>query len=179
MSSPGKSLITVTNVAIVVVALLLSIVCVKKYLLAPAKPTPLPPITIGTKISIADVDWSCSHRTFLVALQEGCHFCTESAPFYKRLVARASANKNLRLIAVLPQDPIAAHQYLDSVGVSIVDVKRSGFSEIGISGTPTLLLLDDQGMVRAFWVGMLSLDQENEVLRRVGEVGLNQPGDPL
>jgi hypothetical protein len=179
MSRSGKGLVTVTNLAIVIVALLLSVLCVKKYLLVPAKPTPLPPITLGTKISIANVDWSRSRRTFVVALQEGCHFCTESAPFYKRLVVRASTNKNLRLIAVLPQDPIAAQRYLDSVGVSIVDVKRFGLREIGISGTPTLLLLDDQGIVKASWVGRLSVDQENEVLRRIDEIALNQPGDSL
>jgi len=173
MDGSRKTLNSVINVAIVLLAVGLGIVCVKKYLPATATVAPVVPVTVGKTISIADVDWSRSRRTFLIALQEGCHFCTESAPFYKRLMASASHNENLRLIAVLPQDPNAGRHYLDSLGVSIVDVKSSELTKIGITGTPTLLLLDDHGSVRAFWVGKLSVDQENEVLRRVEEIGLN------
>lgn len=126
-------------------------------------------IAVGTNISIPGVDWSRSRRTMVVALQEGCAFCTGSAPFYKRLVAKATGNENLRLIAVLPQDQIEARRYLDSLDISIDDVKQSDLSKIGISGTPTLLLLDDHGVVTGFWVGALSVDQENEVLRRLGK----------
>ena len=173
MGGSHKTFKGLTNLAIVVLAVLLCIVCVRKYLPAMAMVEPVAQITLGTKISIADVDWSLRRRTLLIALQAGCHFCTESAPFYRRLVASASHNENLSLMAVLPQDPNAARQYLDSLGISSVDFKWSELTKIGITGTPTLLLLDDHGVVRAFWVGKLSVDQEDEVLRRIGEIGLN------
>ncbi len=173
--SINNRLVAATNVAIVVTAVLLGIVCVKKYLLTftittPTKPAAPAPIVVGTNISIPDVVWSRSRKTMIVALHEGCRFCTESAPFYKRLVAKANGNKNLQLIAVLPQDPINARQYLDSLGVAFNDIKYLELRKIGVSSTPTLLLLDDHGVITAFWVGALSVDQENEVLRRIGEI---------
>lgn len=172
----GNRLITALNLTIVVVALALGIVCVKKYVLtdpAPAKLPEPPPIVVGTHISIPDVVWSRSRKTMVVALHEQCPFCTQSAPFYKRLVEKASGNKNLQLIAVLPHDPGNARKYIDSLGVAFSDVKYSELRKIGVSATPTLILLDGDGAITASWVGALSVDQENEVLRRIGEVALN------
>jgi hypothetical protein len=161
-------IIAATNIAIAVVALLLVVVCIKKFFLAGAKPRPLPAIQVGTKISVPNVDWSRSRETMLVVLQDGCRFCTESSPFYRRLVEQSSRNAGVRLIAVLPQDPDRGRRYLDSLGVTIAEVKQSDLGAIGVAGTPTLLLLDNQGKVEASWVGTLSAPQEAEVLRRVG-----------
>lgn len=170
-----KKLITVVNIAIVAVALTLGVVVVKKYLLTapPTKPPELPPIVVGTQISIPEVVWSRSRRTMVVALHEQCPFCTQSAPFYKRLVEKANENKNLQLIAVLPHNPSDARKYLDSIGVAFNEVKYSELRKISVSATPTLLLLDDNGAITASWVGALTVDQENEVLRRIGEVASN------
>jgi hypothetical protein len=168
-------LVAITNFAIVVVALLLGIVCVKKYLLTPtkAKPAEPAPIVVGTRISIPDVEWSRSRKTMVVALHRQCPFCSQSAPFYKRLVEKVNGNQNLQLLAVLPHDPVIAHQYLDSIGVAFTEVRSSDLSKIGVSGTPTILLLNDQGAITASWVGALSVDQENEMLRRVEEIAMN------
>lgn len=171
----NNRLVAAINVSIIVTAVLLGVVCVKKYLLTyitttATKPAALAPIAVGTNISIPNVVWSRSRKTMIVALHEGCRFCTESAPFYKRLIAKANANKNLQLIAVLPQDPINAGLYLDSLGVAFSDIKYLELRKIGVRSTPTLLLLDDHGVITAFWVGALSVDQENEVLRRIEEI---------
>jgi hypothetical protein len=173
MKISNRRIVTVTNLAIAVVALLLCIVSVKKFLLADGNPMLSPSVNLGTRISISDVNWKDSRETLLVVLQEGCRFCSESAPFYKRLVAKASENGSIRLIAVLPQSPSEAHRYLDTLGVSIANVKQSNLSGINVPGTPTLLLLDDQGIVRASWVGRLSAEKEIEVLDIVRNVGLD------
>lgn len=117
-----KALVAATNIAIIVAAVLLVVVVTKRYLftateVTPAKPTVSAPIVVGTNISIPGVEWSRTRKTMIVALNEECRFCTESAPFYKRLLAKASVNKNLQVIAVLPQDPANARRYLNSLGV--------------------------------------------------------------
>jgi hypothetical protein len=39
--------------------------------------------------------------------------------------------------------------------------------EIGVRGTPTLILIDGGGVVKQSWVGRLSADEEAEVLSRL------------
>ena len=172
----NKTLLAATNLAIIAAAVLLGIVVAKKYVFTtvatPAIPAAAAPIVPGTNISLPGVEWSRSRKTMIVALNEQCRFCTESAPFYKRLIEKANGNKDLQVIAVLPQDPANARRYLDSLGVAFNDIKFSELRKIGISATPTLLLLDDRGAITASWVGALTVDQENEVLRRIGEVAL-------
>ena len=172
---PRNKLAAITNLAIVAVALLLGFVCVKKYLLTPtnARPAEPAPIVVGTRISLPDVDWSRTRKSMVVALNRECRFCTQSAPFYKRLVEKANGNKNLQLVAVLPHDPNTAHQYLDSIGVAFNEVRSSELNKISVSGTPTILLLNDKGAITASWVGALTVDQENEVLRRLDEIAMN------
>src|ERR1041384_717601 len=74
------------NVAIVLVAVTVIGVIAKQYLLPRQPPKPPAGIAAGTKLSIRGVDWAQNESTLIVALQKGCHFCSESAPFYQQLV---------------------------------------------------------------------------------------------
>ena len=81
------------NVAIILVGILLGTVLVKNNLFSspPALAAPPPAIAPGTKLSVEGVDWKTNGRTLVLALSVGCRYCTESAPFYKRL-AQERAN---------------------------------------------------------------------------------------
>ena len=157
------------NIAIVIVALVVVGVLVKQYWgrRQPAKP---PAIAAGTKMTIADVDWAKNGSTLIVALQKGCHFCSESAPFYQRLVNDTHDKNGLKIVAVLPQDISDARQYLESLKVPIADVKQAQLSSFGVSGTPTLILVDGQGRVLNSWVGRLPPDAEAEVMGKLKQV---------
>lgn len=113
------------------------------------------------------VDWSNNNQTLLLVLQKGCHFCTESAAFYQRLVRETAGHGSIHLIAVLPQAPDESKKYLDDLGVAIDEVKQAKLDSIGVQGTPTLILVNDKGVVMTSWVGKLSADGEAEVLRRL------------
>jgi thioredoxin-related protein len=113
------------------------------------------------------VDWSNNNQTLLLVLQKGCHFCTESAAFYQRLVRETAGHGNIHLIAVLPQATDESKKYLDDLGVAIEEVKQATPDSIGVPGTPTLILVNDQGVVMTSWVGKLSADDEAKVLRRL------------
>ena len=166
-----KKLELLANVAIIVVALLLGVVLVRRYLLPgsqaepataePARPQP------GTKLPLADVDWSESRRTLVLVLSKTCQFCTESAPFYQRVARERAANENLRLIAVLPQDVEQGREYLNSIGLAVDDIRQAPPPTLGLRGTPALILADDAGGVLDSWVGKLPPDKESEVLGRL------------
>lgn len=162
----SKHVETTANVATIVVAILLSVVLVKQFLLpAPRRGrTSVPQAVAGTSLtkSLPGVDWKKNGRTLILAISTQCHFCTESAPFFQRI--GREAGKDVKLVAVLPQPNPEAQQYLNTEGVRVDDVKRATLAALGVTGTPTLLLVNDSGTVTNVWEGKLPPDKEEEVL---------------
>ena len=102
MSALTRKIEVLANVAIILVAILLGIVLVQQFIRKEQPQTPS--IVAGTKLRLPDIDWEHNRRTLLLVLQQGCHFCTESAPFYQRLVRETAGREDINLVAVLPQD---------------------------------------------------------------------------
>lgn len=151
------------NVAIIVVAILLGYFLIQKFFLQQnPQPSPPPEIAKGTKVSLADVDWQANQKTLLLVLQKGCHFCSESMPFYKTLVEK-SKEKGIKLVAVLPNSREEGSQYLRENGVEIQDVVQAQLNSINVRGTPTLILVNDKGEVSNSWIGKLPAHKEVEV----------------
>lgn len=46
----------------------------------------------------------------------------------------------------------------------IPEVRQAGLDALGVRGTPTLLLINDKGVVIKSWVGRLPIDKEGEVI---------------
>lgn len=160
-----------TNIVIITVAVLLSIVLVNNHILHGGQPDARAldsPRTIptGTKVSLRDVNWAANKRTLLMVLSDGCRFCTESADFYKKLAQERAKHDDMRIIAVLPQEVSAGQAYLNKLGVSVDEVRQLPLNLVGVRGTPTLILVDDKGLVTASWVGKLPSEKEVEVLNR-------------
>jgi hypothetical protein len=168
------------NIAIIVVALLLGGVLIKKYLFTnnEAAHSADPRIPAGTKAALPGVDWAKNGETLVLVLSRDCRYCTQSAPFYQRLTRAAAGRPGLHLLAVLPQEVEVGKSYLSELGISVNDVRQASPSTTGAGVTPTLILVDGQGIVKNSWVGQLATPEENEVLtqlalNRAGSDGLN------
>lgn len=181
-----------TNFSIIIVALIGATVLVKDYLLRPKavalkdnpaavaernvpgpgdasrgdRPARTGPVA-GTQISLPGINFNDSEETVLLALSNKCHFCTESADFYQRLVREVSGRKNARVIAVFPQEVGEGRKYLDGLNVPITAVSQASLDSLGVKGTPTLVILDKAGVVKQSWVGRLNAERESEVLSRI------------
>jgi hypothetical protein len=166
MSLAGK-IETTANAATIIAAALLSVVLVKVYLL----PSPIvrsapvvsaPEIVKGKRMDahLLGVDWAKNHRTLVLAISTTCHFCTESAPFFRRL----GEEKDVKTVAALPQSVSEGKKYLAGESVHVDEVRQVPLNSLGIMATPTLLLVNEAGVVTDVWVGKLPPDQENEVL---------------
>ncbi|PYS89282.1 MAG: hypothetical protein DMF64_18185, partial [Acidobacteria bacterium] len=132
-----------------------------KILAAQAKPIGL---KVGSTIPLAGMNWAQNKQTLLLVLRDGCHLCSDSAPFYQRLVKEQDAQSDTELAAVLPGTVADSRAYLNRLGVPIKDVRQTSLGALGISGTPTILLVNDQGVVTQAWVGRLPTDKEVEVI---------------
>lgn len=154
------------NIAIAIVAILIGVVLVKNYLLPSHQQVSanLPPeIQAGEKISLPDVDWSKTDQTLLLILSQNCHFCSESTGFYQQLVKETSTNKQARLIAAFPQDVNEGKKYLTEHELAISEIKQISLDSIKTRGTPTLILVDHDGVVKKTWIGKLPPEKETEV----------------
>jgi hypothetical protein len=165
MNNLNKRIELLANVAIIVVALLIAGVLVKRYLLPQAEsPQARARIQPGTKLSVPGVEWGKNERTLLLVLSTSCHFCTESSPFYQRLAREKAKKGGVGLVAVLPQSVGESQKYLNDLGVSVDDIKQAGLDAVHVRGTPTLIMADRTGAVVESWVGKLQAEAEGEVL---------------
>src|SRR5262249_36367789 len=151
-----------TNIAILIVAVLMGVVLVQRYILAPGKPAP-PTVSVGTAVFLPDIYLAGDGRTQVLPVQEGGDLLSERAPFYQRLVREAS-NNHIPVVAVFPQTIESGQKYLNDIKVPINNVRQATLKSIGVGGTPTLLLVDNTGKIVTGWIGKLAPDQEMEVL---------------
>ncbi|MET0622153.1 MAG: hypothetical protein ABW250_04140 [Pyrinomonadaceae bacterium] len=162
---------TSANVAIILAATVLCTVLVKSYVIPASVPNAAGEsaearreVKRGDKVAVSGVDWQEGQKTLLLVLSTTCHFCTESSPFYQRIVKERG---DTRLVALVPQAEEEGQAYLRSLGVSIDEVKHITFKGMGLTGTPTLLLVNGDGVVSDVWVGALPPNKEEEVIGRL------------
>jgi len=177
-----RKLEAIANVAVVIAAVVLCSIAIKKYLLPtlrkevvatqtsialPAAPQKRS-IAPGTRISLPEVDWSKSKLSVLLALSTKCHFCSESAPFYQQL--QQAMPKNVAVVTVLPQTVDDSKPYVNKLGLSSSRVVQSTLASVNVSGTPTLMLIDQNGVVKDSWIGKLSDQEIKNVLERIAKL---------
>jgi hypothetical protein len=166
MSIAGK-IETTANVATIIVAVLITTVVVKTYVspsaFARSAVVSAPEVAKGQSVDgrALGVNWAKNHRTLVLAISTTCHFCKDSVPFYQKLGA---VEKDVKMVAVLPQPVTEAQKYFSDAGVHVDDVRQVPLNTLGVRGTPTLLLVNDAGVVTDVWVGKLQPDQEVQVL---------------
>jgi hypothetical protein len=172
MSISGK-IETTANIATIIVALLISTVVLKTYVFPntvarSAIVAPAPEVVKGKSVDgrALGVDWKRNRRTLVMAISTTCHYCKDSVPFYQKLGATGT---DVKMIAVLPQPVAEGQQYLNGAGVHVDEVKQATLNTLGVRGTPTLMLVNDSGVVTDVWIGKLQPDQEAQVLTALGK----------
>lgn len=148
------------NISIVIVAVVIVIVFVRNYFPA-SKASPLA-IAAGARLTGQPVNWHDSPKNVVLVLSTTCHFCKESSGFYRKLAE--DCRSHARTVALFPQTPEEAQAYLRAEDVQVDEVKQTDFQSLQIGGTPTLLLVDSNGVVQRVWLGKLSEVKEKEVL---------------
>ena len=156
-----------TNVAVLIASCLFAVIAWRIV----SHPQNVPSVKpsqqiVGTRVNLPSVTWQSGKSTVVLALSTECHFCSESKPFYRQLISKATAD-GVKVVAVLPQSPDASKKYLDIDSVAVAQVVQQPLSNLNVSGTPTLLLVDSQGIVTKTWIGKLDSAAEKEVLAHI------------
>ena len=120
---------------------------------------------VGKTLKGVDIDWNKTGANLVMVINKDCHFCSESAPFYRRLTA--SADPRVQIAALFTHDVAPARAYLDRLGLRLSVIRGSISFEWPVM-TPTLMLCDATGKVTRVWIGKLTAAEELEVLSAVG-----------
>jgi hypothetical protein len=152
--------------AMVVSFLLLAGVTTRSFVLS-RRPDPatVPRVKIGEAVKLPGVSPSAARLTFVIVLSSQCEYCLHDLPLYRSLsAARSSSGGILHLVAVLPENTATATAFLNSSGVATDNVLSMAPLELGVQMVPALLLLDENGKLKRYWVGEMNQGRERELL---------------
>lgn len=117
---------------------------------------------------VPDSELSRSDYTLVLILQSQCRFCRESMDFYRELARRRDASRGVLTLGVLmPDDGQTARTYLKANGVAPNFVVARWSSRSRRVVTPTVLLVDRTGTLKAAWTGRMGPQAEGELLTRL------------
>lgn len=153
------------NVAILCVCILIGVIGFKKFVFTYSHNAVEIPRK-GSRIELGGVNWDRAERTLVLALSTKCHFCNDSADFYRRL---APAAAGVPVVAVFPQstDEARAHWTGQNLPFGGVEFAQAPTGRLPISGTPTLILVDRKGVVLRAWAGKQLASGEAEIIHAV------------
>lgn len=114
------------------------------------------------------LDYGISTQTLLVAMSTKCQYCTDSVPFYNRLVEAGRQNPTpTRILAVFPDAADEVERYVKRNDLRVEALAAADFKAMNIAGTPTVILVDDSGRVLNFWVGKVPEEVEPQIAKAI------------
>jgi len=122
---------------------------------------------VGSTVPIVGMDWAKNRQTLIIAIQPDCRYCEDSMPFYRQLLASNKTGAFYPLI-VSPRAEAVTRTLLTSHDVNTGDVRISDFGRLGVTRTPTVMLVGSDGRVERVWIGQLTPAHENELFRLLG-----------
>ena len=143
------------NIGIVLACVLLATGLAQRYYLT-RRPS-------GRTVSLPGVDFSRSRKTLVLFLQQDCESCTKSLPFYRKLLDSFPEPSNVQFVLITPNQPQVAGNFYKNEGLSFSTILRGEKGLLGVALSPTLLLVESNGIVRGSWIGELQADGENQI----------------
>jgi hypothetical protein len=165
MQNIGKKLNILANITIIIFGLIVSVLLVKRQFFSESKFT-TNNIKIGKRFPLEGVKWDQSNHTLFLVITDTCKYCTDSAPFYRQL-AEMRGQYKLKMTVITLDRSDEGQKYINSLGITVDEVKQFGDKSIGTVRTPTIILADGSGIVTGVWSGKLTSAKEMEVLDKL------------
>jgi hypothetical protein len=159
----------VTNLALLVVAVTIIAVMISGYLKRTAPLQLENGFHKGDRLpAIRNVDYGSTDRTLLILMSTKCDYCKLSLPFYAQLADKAKyASTAIQVVAVFPNTAAEVQRYTTSNDLNLRTIPEIRLGELHVSATPTLILTSRDGTIQDFWVGLLSSENQQEVLSKI------------
>jgi thioredoxin-related protein len=107
-------------------------------------------------------------QTLFIAMSTTCHHCNESVPFYNQLAVTLNRDDSqTTIVGVFPNTQDEVRDYTERQQLKIPTIAAIDLNAFRVQGTPTMILVDHTGKVLDFWVGKLSKDEEQNVIKYI------------
>jgi thioredoxin-related protein len=117
---------------------------------------------------IPGVDYKSAPRTLLIAMNSNCGYCNESIPFYRELKeAQREHNEKTRIIAIFSDMENIAKHYVKQKQLDMEAIAEVNLKTLNVDATPTIILVNSSGTILDFWIGKLSPDDEQLVVKSI------------
>lgn len=173
----NKTLSRLINIGILATCMVLAYLLFRNYYLKPVAPLPTQRASgseevIGKRLTLSNVDWARANQTVVIAVKSDCAFCRDSIPFYERLSRVLASRSDVQTIVLLPDEDKGLEESANHLGFNFKEVRNVSFPStlgtLGVTGVPSLLIVDKNGTVSQAWQGLLSQSSELQVLKTLG-----------
>ncbi len=124
----------------------------------------------GAKFPVlTGVRYEGKSTTLLLFASAHCKHCQASSGFYKKLFQTMEKRRSEVQAAVVFPKADGQYDWVNAYGLpqSVVLVQIDQL-QLDISGTPTIVLVDEKGIVKKSWVGQLNFIEEQQLLNLLG-----------
>jgi hypothetical protein len=119
---------------------------------------------VGREVKLPGADWQAAPVSLVLQISSTCHFCDESMPFYRQLIAARQSAAAKVPVLVASRDAVAViRKHLEDEQVTVDKVLHSRMDGFG-SSTPTVYVVDSKGLVKRVFLGKLDSSGEKELL---------------
>ncbi len=122
-----------------------------------------PPVSRGSNITGLQLS---RHPSLVLVTSSECKYSRLNSAFHQRLT-QVAVDSRIYVVAIVNDDR-AVGWYADLLRIPITEIKVRRAKLIGLRGTPTIILTDRTGRVRALWEGHMSPYQQEAILAQVG-----------
>jgi hypothetical protein len=156
---------TVTHVCLIGLCCLAGGLLIEQRFFSQPEAETVPPRgLVGREVKLPGADWQAAPVSILLQISSTCRFCNESMPFYKQLMAVRQAQSTKVPVIVASADAVAVMQkHLEDQQVTVDKVLHSRLESLGVV-TPTVYIVDSQGVVKRVFIGKLDSSGEKELL---------------
>jgi hypothetical protein len=156
---------TVTHVFLIGVCCLAGGLLIEQRFFSPPETgMELPAALVGREVKLPGADWQAAPLSVVLQISSTCHFCNESMPFYRQLMAARQAQAAKVPVIVASADAVPViRKHLEDEQVAVDKVLHSRMEAFG-TGTPTVYIVDSKGVVKRAFVGKLDSSGEKELL---------------
>lgn len=154
---------TATHVFLIAVCCLAGGLLIEQRFFSGADDGPAPGL-VGREVKLPGADWQAAPVSVLLQISSTCHFCNDSMPFYRQLMAaRQSAGAKVPVIVASADAVAVMQEHLAEQQVSVDRVLHSRLEGFG-TVTPTVYIVDSKGLVKRVFVGELNSSGQKELL---------------
>ena len=83
------------------------------------------------------------------------------------MTAQKSSRSKTRVVPIFPNSNKAVSDYLQQNHLDWAPLREIDFDSLGVSGTPTMILLNANGTIENIWVGKIPEDQEAKLIDEI------------